>query len=121
MDNYSKIKSIFLQLEILGDGKYDHEIRVIEGKLSNNPYTATNNDLNYASSILAEVMEKCTKKQLAKLNKYDLSKVKLVGDIADEFINENKRSVIVTPSAPTLPSAPIPQLRDNPEDFKGLL
>ena len=92
MDNYKKIKSIMLQLQILGDGAHDDVIAQIQAKLSAEPYTATNETLIYANTLLNDVIQKEDKKKLKKLAKL----TEMFGgtftsmDEADDFINNEK-------------------------------
>ena len=93
MDNYKKIRSILLQLQIIGNGKYDDAVFAIQSCLTKEePYTATNENVLYANAILSDVLQKEKKKGTKRVGKY-MQKFpeKFTGtDEADDFNNDSK-------------------------------
>lgn len=94
MDNYKKIKSIMLQLQILGNGRYDDHVVEIQSKLSSEPYTASNEAVIYANTVLNDIIQSEDKNKLKKLAKYteQFGKSFTYMDEADDFINDDKSS-----------------------------
>ena len=93
MDNYKKIRSILLQLQIIGNGRYDDAIFAIQSCLTQEePYTATNENILYANAILSDALQKEGKKGTKRVDKY-MQKFpdKFKGtDEADDFNNDSK-------------------------------
>ena len=93
MDNYKKIRSILLQLQIIGNGRYDDAVFAIQSCLpQDDPYTATNENVLYANAILSDALQKEEKKGTNRVGKY-MQKFhdKFTGtDEADDLINDSK-------------------------------
>ena len=95
MENYKKIKSIMLQLQMLGDGKYGDEIARIQSRLPTEPYTVSPEDVIYANTVLNDAMRHEDKGAVKRLGKFieNFTVEMDAMDEADDFINDEKPSL----------------------------
>ena len=83
-----------LQLQILGNGKYDDIVSQIQSTLLAEPYTATNEEMIFANTLLNDAIQKEDKKALKRLSTYQerFDNSFTAMDEADDFINDEKTS-----------------------------
>lgn len=118
MDNYKTIRSVLLQLQIIGNGKYDDAVMAIQSALpEDEPYTATNENVLYAKAVLNDILQKEGKSGSRRIGKYIKKFPERFDttDEADDFINELKFNV--TPVVPLVHMSPTVE----PERFEGIL
>ena len=111
-----------LQLQIIGNGKYDEAVFAIQSCLTNNePYTATNENVLYANAILSDALQKEGKKGTKRVGKYmqKFPEKFRCTDEADDFNNDSKFEIMGLPLQSY--NEEIDLIVDESELFEGLL